>query len=195
MAAAMHDRLIPGLMLAVGAIALLLITRQLASGVESSTSTVADFPNNEIGDIMRTTEGLRDVLLDCDRSVRDAAAEVTAAVHRSAEEVRKLAEDSKSTASEISALIGAIQTETTGVVAVVEDGARRTVDGAAVVARARTAFVTIGEVVADMAGRVDEIAAVSQEIIAAGTVQDNVSEVAVVAEREPRRSAGAQARR
>ncbi len=50
-----------------------------------------------------------------------------------AEEVRKLAEDSQSAAHEISGLIGAIQTETSRAVAVVEDGAKRTEDGAGVV--------------------------------------------------------------
>jgi methyl-accepting chemotaxis protein len=59
-----------------------------------------------------------------------------------AEEVRKLAEESQHAAHEISELIGAIQSETAHAVGVVEDGARKTADGAAVVEQTREAFLS-----------------------------------------------------
>jgi len=100
-----------------------------------------------------------------------------------AEEVRKLAEDSQRAAHEISELIGAMQSETTKAVAVVEDGARRTQDGAAVVEQTREAFLSIGQAVEDMTGRIEQIAAAAQQIAASATgMQQNVGEVASVAE-------------
>ena len=100
-----------------------------------------------------------------------------------AEEVRKLAEESQSAAQEISGLIGAIQTDTNQAVQVVEDGAKRTADGASVVEQTREAFLQIGSSVDDMTSRIEQIAAVSEQIAAsAQSMQDNISEVAAVAE-------------
>jgi len=100
-----------------------------------------------------------------------------------AEEVRKLAEDSQRAAGEISELIGAMQAETSKAVTVVEDGARRTQDGAAVVEQTREAFLTIGQAVEDMNTRIEQIAAAAQQITASATsMQQNVGEVAAVAE-------------
>jgi methyl-accepting chemotaxis protein len=100
-----------------------------------------------------------------------------------AEEVRKLAEESQHAAHEISDLIGAMQDETSSVVAVVEDGTTRTADGVTVVAQAREAFVSIGQAVDDMTARVEQIAAASQEITAsAASMQESIAEAASVAE-------------
>jgi methyl-accepting chemotaxis protein len=100
-----------------------------------------------------------------------------------AEEVRKLAEESQSAAKEISGLIGAIQTDTNRAVAVVEDGAKRTADGATVVEQTREAFLQIGSAVDDMAGRIEQIAAASEQIAAgAQGMQNNIGEAASVAE-------------
>jgi len=100
-----------------------------------------------------------------------------------AEEVRKLAEDSQHAAHEISGLIGSMQEETTKAVAVVEDGAKRTRDGAAVVEQTREAFLTIGTAVEDMNARIEQIAAASQQITAsANSMEQSVGEVAAVAE-------------
>jgi methyl-accepting chemotaxis protein len=100
-----------------------------------------------------------------------------------AEEVRKLAEDSQHAAQEISELIGAMQAETSKAVTVVEDGAQRTQDGAAVVEQTREAFLTIGQAVEDMTTRIEQIAAAAQQITASATsMQQNVGEVAAVAE-------------
>jgi methyl-accepting chemotaxis protein len=100
-----------------------------------------------------------------------------------AEEVRKLAEESQHAAQEISQLIGAIQTETGRAVEVVENGTQRTQDGVAVVEQTREAFVAIGSSVEDMSGRIEHIAAVSEQIAAsAQTMQENIGEIASVAE-------------
>jgi methyl-accepting chemotaxis protein len=100
-----------------------------------------------------------------------------------ADEVRKLAEESSHAAREIGGLIGEIQAETAQAVEVVEEGARRTEDGASVVAQARQAFERIGASVEDVSTRVGAIAAAVQQIAAsATTVGERVGEVAAVAE-------------
>ena len=100
-----------------------------------------------------------------------------------AEEVRKLAEDSRDAAQEISQLIAAIQAETSNAVTVVEEGSRKTADGADVVEQTREAFQEIGQAVEVIAGRVEQIAAASEEITASATsMQENIDEVAGVAE-------------
>jgi methyl-accepting chemotaxis protein len=100
-----------------------------------------------------------------------------------AEEVRKLAEESQQAAATISALIGEIQQDTVGVVAAVEDGARRTAEGAATVEQAKEAFVRIGVSVDDMNERAELIAGAAQQISAgAGRMQQEMDDVAAVAE-------------
>jgi methyl-accepting chemotaxis protein len=100
-----------------------------------------------------------------------------------AEEVRKLAEESQHAAAEISELVGSIQTETTKTVSVVQDGAKRTEEGAAVVEQTREAFARIGSSVDDMAARVEQITATSQQVAAsASKMQESISEIAAVAE-------------
>ena len=100
-----------------------------------------------------------------------------------AEEVRKLAEDSQSAAGQIAGLIGEIQAETVRVVDVVATSTQQTHDGVATVERTRQAFSQIGETVAEMSGRIIEIAT-AVERIAAGAAQaeHEIGEVALVAE-------------
>jgi methyl-accepting chemotaxis protein len=100
-----------------------------------------------------------------------------------AEEVRKLAEESQHAAEEISQLIAAIQAQTGRAVEVVQSGAARTQDGAAVVEETREAFLKIGTAVDEVSDRIEQIAAASEEIAAtAQSMQDCITEVAVVAE-------------
>jgi len=100
-----------------------------------------------------------------------------------AEEVRKLAEESQHAAEEITGLIGAIQQDTTKAVRVVEDGAKLTAEGAAVVEKTRDAFTRIEASVEDMTSRIEQIAAASQQIAASAvSMQENITEVAAVAE-------------
>ena len=100
-----------------------------------------------------------------------------------AEEVRKLSEESQEASASISALVDEIQSETIRTVAVVEDSAARSEEGAVTVERARDAFARIGASVEDMSGRVDEIAAAVDQIAAgADKVQTDINAVAGVAE-------------
>jgi methyl-accepting chemotaxis protein len=84
-----------------------------------------------------------------------------------AEEVRHLAEESRQAASTISGLIGEIQGETHQAVEVVELGAARSQDGAAVVEQSRDAFDRIAVSVGEVSGRVDEIAKATSEVASA----------------------------
>jgi methyl-accepting chemotaxis protein len=100
-----------------------------------------------------------------------------------AEEVRKLAEESQRAAGSIAGLVGEIQSETSRVVGVVEDGARRTDSGADTVEQARSAFEQIGGSVQEMSSRVEHIAAAIQQIAASSQrMQADIGEVAAVAE-------------
>ena len=100
-----------------------------------------------------------------------------------AEEVRKLAEESQSAASQISELIGEMQSETNSVVMVVDDGARRTEDGVSTVRQTRDAFERIDTAVDSMTSRVTEIAAAANQITAdTERMQHEIADVAAVAE-------------
>jgi methyl-accepting chemotaxis protein len=100
-----------------------------------------------------------------------------------AEEVRKLAEESQESASQIAALVGEIQAETDRVVGVVAAGAQRTEDGVNTVARTREAFEGIGGAIEEMGDRVAEIAVAVQRIAdEAERAESDVSDVASVAE-------------
>jgi methyl-accepting chemotaxis protein len=100
-----------------------------------------------------------------------------------AEEVRKLAEESEQAAQTIAGLIAEIQSETTRVVSVVEESTQRSAEGAETVGEAKLAFERIDESVQGMAGGVNEIIGVIQEIaeLAAG-MESDMREVAAVAE-------------
>ena len=65
----------------------------------------------------------------------------------------------------------------------VEDGARKTADGAAVVEQTREAFMEIGAAVDDIAARVEQIAASAEQVTAsAASMQETISQVAAVAQ-------------
>ena len=100
-----------------------------------------------------------------------------------ADEVRKLAEESKASATLITRVIEQIQEQTLRAVEVVEHGAERTDESAATVEQARRAFEAIGYSVDDMNVRIEQIAAAAQEIAAGATrMRDDVAEIAAVAE-------------
>jgi methyl-accepting chemotaxis protein len=100
-----------------------------------------------------------------------------------ADEVRKLAEESQTAATEIELLIRAIQTQTGHAVDVVSNGAKRTEEGVVVVAQTRDAFERIGDAVDDMTTRVDQIASISEHIAASSqAMQQGIDAVASVAE-------------
>ena len=101
-----------------------------------------------------------------------------------ADEVRKLAEESQGSATEIAALLDDISKGTQGAVSLVEDGAKRTGDGATTVEQARAAFERIDEAVEGMTARVEAIAAdvgESAELMR-GRIAHDMAEMSAVAE-------------
>jgi methyl-accepting chemotaxis protein len=142
--------------------------------------------SEQIGAIVQTITGIAEQtnLLALNAAIEAArAGEQGRGFAVVAEEVRKLAEESRHAAAEISQLIGAIQIETTKTVEVVQDGARRTEEGAGVVEQTREAFLRIGSSVDDMTARIEQIAAVSQQIAgSASNMQDSINAIAVLAE-------------
>jgi methyl-accepting chemotaxis protein len=100
-----------------------------------------------------------------------------------ADEVRQLAEGSRTAAESIAVLISQIQTETSRVVEVVEAGAERTAAGTDIVEQTREAFSRIEAAVTDVTTRIEEIAGAALQI-SEGTaqIQTDVIEVAAVAE-------------
>jgi methyl-accepting chemotaxis protein len=159
--------------------------RESSQAVTDAIRDLAE-KSEQIGMIVQTITGIAEQtnLLALNAAIEAArAGEQGRGFAVVAEEVRKLAEDSQHAAREISELIGAMQTETTKAVAVVEDGAKRTHHGAAVVEQTREAFLNIGQAVEDMNARIAQIAAASQQITASATsMQENIGEVATVAE-------------
>jgi methyl-accepting chemotaxis protein len=83
-----------------------------------------------------------------------------------ADEVRQLAEESRTAASTIGELVQEIATETERAVVVIEEGASTSAEGAAVVERAREAFVAIGQSVASVAAAVEAISRNTTEVAA-----------------------------
>jgi methyl-accepting chemotaxis protein len=100
-----------------------------------------------------------------------------------AEEVRKLAEDARGSATEISGLIGEIQEQTARAVTAVQSGAQRSEDGSATVAQAQEAFTGIDAAVDEVGRRIAQIAEVAERVSQGATqMTTDVSDVAAVTE-------------
>jgi methyl-accepting chemotaxis protein len=159
--------------------------RESSAAVTAAIDQLAK-KSGQIGEIVQTIAGIAEQtnLLALNAAIEAArAGEQGRGFAVVAEEVRKLAEESQAAAEQIALLIGAIQDETAHAVDVVQDGTRRTEEGASVVERTREAFVRIGSSVDDMTSRIEQIAAVSEEISASVTdLQQSIGEVAAVAE-------------
>ncbi|MDW5597226.1 methyl-accepting chemotaxis protein [Conexibacter stalactiti] len=152
------------------------------------TTTIRELgaKSDEIGGIVGTITGIAEQtnLLALNAAIEAArAGEQGRGFAVVAEEVRKLAEESQEAARSISGLIAEIQRETGRAVDVVENGAQRTSDGVVTVEQARDSFLRIGTSVEDMTQRVNGIAATIGEIsLSAGRMQQNMVDVAAVAE-------------
>jgi methyl-accepting chemotaxis protein len=72
--------------------------------------------------------------------------------------VRKLAEESQHAAATIAGLVSEVQIDTTRAVEVVESSARQSEESSVIVEQAREAFERIGEQVAGITARVQQIA-------------------------------------
>ena len=162
--------------------------RSVRDSSEEVTRAIQDLASksDRIGAIVQTITGIAEQtnLLALNAAIEAArAGEHGRGFAVVAEEVRKLAEESQQAASEISELVVAIQAGTSTAVTVVENGARRTQDGAVVVEQSRDAFVRIGGAVQDITSRIEQIAAASRQIASGATsMQDAVAEAAAVAE-------------
>lgn len=99
-----------------------------------------------------------------------------------ADEVRKLAEQSKESADQISNLIREIQSDTERAVVVMEKGTDEVAVGMSVVQNAGKSFERIQQSISQMSSQIQEISAVSQQMSAsAEEVSAAIEEVAVVA--------------
>ena len=171
---AFKGRLVPGLQALAGGD----LTVKLVAGTKASSG----FSKDELGRAMSQTEQTN--LLALNAAIEAAmAGDHGRGFAVVADEVRKLAEESQKAAHEISQLVGVIQDETSKAVHVVEDGAKRTEDGVAVVEQTREAFLTIGQAVEDMTVRIEQIAAGAQQITAsASSMQEGMAQIESVAE-------------
>jgi methyl-accepting chemotaxis protein len=142
--------------------------------------------SQEIGGIVATITGIAEQtnLLALNAAIEAArAGEQGRGFAVVADEVRKLAEESQTAAASIASLIGEIQTETGLAVAVVENGAALSEQGAATVELARDAFQRIGGSVENVTERVGKIAGAVQQIAASALhMGERMDDIAAVAE-------------
>jgi methyl-accepting chemotaxis protein len=168
-----------------GATAAMASVREASAGATAAIRALGT-KSAEIGSIVDTITGIakQTNLLALNAAIEAArAGDQGRGFAVVAEEVRKLAEGSQTAAASIAALIGDMQDETARAVDVVEDGARRTHEGTAVVEDARSAFERIGGSVEDVTVRVGAIAAAVEQIAAsARDMGERMAEVAAVAE-------------
>ncbi|WP_121254614.1 methyl-accepting chemotaxis protein [Solirubrobacter pauli] len=158
------------------------------AAVEEATSAIRDLGarSERIGGIAATITGIAEQtnLLALNAAIEAArAGESGKGFAVVADEVRGLAEEAQTAAGGVAAIIAEIQAETTRTSALVEEGARRSDDGVAIVREAAGAFAAIREGIGDVDRQAEQIAAAIASVErSAATMGRDLSEVASVAE-------------
>jgi methyl-accepting chemotaxis protein len=138
-----------------------------ASGEAAQAIRALASKSDEIGGIVATIGGIAEQtnLLALNAAIEAArAGDQGRGFAVVAEEVRKLAEESRQAAGSISGLVAQIQADTQTAVSVVEEGAQRSEDGAAVVDQARVSFTQIVAAIERVSATVDKIAEATSEV-------------------------------
>jgi methyl-accepting chemotaxis protein len=138
-----------------------------ASGEAAQAIRALASKSDEIGGIVKTIGGIAEQtnLLALNAAIEAArAGDQGRGFAVVAEEVRKLAEESRQAAGSIAHLVGQIQADTQTAVSVVEEGAQRSEDGAAVVDQARVSFTQIVAAIERVSATVDRIAEATSEV-------------------------------
>ena len=159
---------------------------QIAEKVQQSAQTVASLGarSDQIGDIIGTIEDIADQtnLLALNAAIEAArAGEQGRGFAVVADEVRALAERTTRATREISEMIKAIQSETKGAVAAMEQGVQQVEAGTGEAAKSGAALRDILEQVNDVAMQVNQIATAAEEQTATtGEISSNMNQITEV---------------
>jgi methyl-accepting chemotaxis protein len=159
---------------------------QIAEKVQETAQTVASLGarSDQIGDIIGTIEDIADQtnLLALNAAIEAArAGEQGRGFAVVADEVRALAERTTRATREIGEMIKAIQSETRGAVAAMEQGVRQVETGTEEAAKSGLALRDILELVNDVAMQVNQIATAAEEQTATtGEISSNMNQITEV---------------